>query len=557
MPHENLKVPIDASRVCDAIARIGYSPAAGLMDIIDNSVTAGATVVELQIETHPDKTYADKNNVLRYRIIDNGNGMTEKDIINALKLGAKADYPPNCLSKFGMGLKSAGFSLGSRIQVVSKSSGSLSRIHFVDKNEIAAAQEYVICRAVPTKDEATEFATLLPSKSGTVVDILGSGTTSLYSAKRIMDVLQEQLGVVYYHFLAPKGGLTIKIKCTGKPEVVVAPLDILFADDSENGFNKDTYDGKRPCKVFSDNVPLTADKTEQAMNLEVVIFPRDKMSTCIDLTEDERKKIETFSTKRRNKGFFIYRNNRLIRWGDDLDGLVGKDDIGFRARMTINSTHDDLLHVDVSKQRLSISEDILNKIETLIRLPLRQAGEAFEICTQKIKKSGDEGADFNDRNQDLVEEDLDAPAEEPKVKVTKERKRKKIEDTKKNLEDEPPKKDIPVAKIPVFERVRYSEKVASLNVWEAGVHPSDGTFVRINKNHPFYQTVLSRLEEADPLRQTLEGLLWCLAVAENKSIENIVDVDAEVIEKVLSRFKKVFGTNLDTWCGRNQDLIGQ
>lgn len=64
---ENDEVEMDASRVCDAIAKIGYSPASALMDIIDNAVTAGATEVIVEIETDPDKTFAAKNNVVRHR----------------------------------------------------------------------------------------------------------------------------------------------------------------------------------------------------------------------------------------------------------------------------------------------------------------------------------------------------------------------------------------------------------------------------------------------------------------------------------------------------------
>jgi len=39
------------------------------------------------------------NNVVRYRIIDNGDGMTDDNIINALKLGSSMEYGPHSLSK--------------------------------------------------------------------------------------------------------------------------------------------------------------------------------------------------------------------------------------------------------------------------------------------------------------------------------------------------------------------------------------------------------------------------------------------------------------------------
>ena len=42
-------VQMNARRVCDAIARIGYNPSSAIMDIVDNSVAAGATKVTIKI----------------------------------------------------------------------------------------------------------------------------------------------------------------------------------------------------------------------------------------------------------------------------------------------------------------------------------------------------------------------------------------------------------------------------------------------------------------------------------------------------------------------------
>ena len=69
MAVDSIPVKMDARRVCDAIARIGYSPSSALMDIIDNSVTAGATSVVVEIATDPDKNFGDRSNVLSYRIV--------------------------------------------------------------------------------------------------------------------------------------------------------------------------------------------------------------------------------------------------------------------------------------------------------------------------------------------------------------------------------------------------------------------------------------------------------------------------------------------------------
>jgi hypothetical protein len=556
---EQIRIEMDAARVCDAIARIGYSPASALMDIVDNSVTAGATKVIIEIETDSEKAYAAKNNVTAYRVIDNGKGMNDEQILNALKLGSKADYRQNSLSKYGMGLKSAGFSLGSRIQIVSKTNGNYSQISYVDKEEIRQTGAYVVSRMEPSEEILGHcVARLSAYESGTVVEITGSREINHYSAKLTIDKLQERLGVVYYEFLRQEENcLSITLRCTGKPEVEVKPFDILFSEIAQEEFDKDHYEGKLPCRVFREEVRLTENEGEAPMILEIMIFPRATMARYPKFTEQEREKIKEYGIKRENKGFFIYRNNRLIRWGDDLDGLVGKDHLGFRARLTVNTKHDDVLHVDVSKQRLNVPEDVQKKIELLTRIPFRQSEEAFEICTEKLRESGKEGEGFNLRNQDLVEEDPEEPLGEENHKSARRRKDKLIIESEQILkdggeEDEPPQV---VAQIPVFEKVRYSEKVASFSVWEAGLHPADGTYVRINKNHSFYKTVLARLNQGDQASQAIEALIWVCAAAENLTYKNLTAVDEETISKVLTKFKKLFATNLDSWCSSNQDLF--
>ena len=222
------------------------------------------------------------------------------------------------------------------------------------------------------------------------------------------------------------------------------------------------------------------------VQLEVVLFPKDKMRANPDFSEVEKKRIKDYAVSRANKGFFIYRNGRLIRWGDDLDGMVSKDDLGFRARLSLVTAHDDALHVDVSKQRLSIPEDVWKDIETLIRVPKHQAEELFKKCEELFPKF--EGAAFNDINDNLVEEDPDDSAATAPSEVVKERKRKLVATTDETLAETGEVVSVPpeVLSLPKFKRIRYSEKVQGVFVWEAGSDPSDGTFVRINKNHSFY-----------------------------------------------------------------------
>lgn len=107
-----IQLNISAGRLLFGLSRIGYTTSSAICDIIDNSVRARSTEIIIKIiKERKDLGDTKKNNVKQYVIIDNGDGMDDTGIQNALKLGSSnEDYEQFSLSKFGLGLKSAAFS---------------------------------------------------------------------------------------------------------------------------------------------------------------------------------------------------------------------------------------------------------------------------------------------------------------------------------------------------------------------------------------------------------------------------------------------------------------
>lgn len=549
-----IKRKMNASRICDAIAAIGYSASSAVMDIVDNSVAYGGCSIKIELILTEEKTYSDRTNVSAIRIIDDGDGMSQEAALAALDIGSEQVYPDNSLSKFGFGLKSAGFSLGPKISIVSKTNNEYTDLISVDKRLLK--DEYLI--DVENNGQLLEVArnTLL-GQSGTIVEISGCNVKNHDSAKKTIDALGDKLGVTYCYFLSRKENpINITILCAGRPDIIVTPKDILHINNCITSYDADAYDCKFPILRKSIEIPVSEDLAVPKITLEVVLFPPNKAHSLPGLSDAERALIKSFDVSRKNKGFFIYRNDRLIRWGDDLDGLIGKDELTIRARIKLTSAHDELLHVDVSKQRLYMPEDIKDLIEREMRLPLRE----IEQVTRRFNELNvaDEGQPFNVRNQDLSPEDDVAPQSAEGKSEARKRKTELSGKTREKLisQGEIPAVTAPVTdnEIPLFERVRYSDKVG-LTLWEMGEDAIEGTFVRINTNHNFYKSVLAKLSEDSAERQSIEALLWCAAAGEALTIQNIQNIDVNHIEQVLLRFKKILSGNLDSWCGNNQDLF--
>ena len=97
---------IPRPKMGESLRSLGYNVKSAIADIIDNSIDASAT--EIQIEASGKKNQRDP--VSEISIFDNGCGMTGEQLNEALTLGTESDKSVSSLGCFGMGLKTAGTS---------------------------------------------------------------------------------------------------------------------------------------------------------------------------------------------------------------------------------------------------------------------------------------------------------------------------------------------------------------------------------------------------------------------------------------------------------------
>ena len=96
----------------------GYNLSTAIADIVDNSISASAKVIELD--------YSWDGSDSHISILDNGNGMNLGELIQAMTPGSKDPEEirsENDLGRFGMGLKTASFSQCKRLTVITKKKG--------------------------------------------------------------------------------------------------------------------------------------------------------------------------------------------------------------------------------------------------------------------------------------------------------------------------------------------------------------------------------------------------------------------------------------------------
>src|SRR5436190_15505374 len=145
-----------------ALRSIGYSFDAAVADVIDNSIDAKAKNVLVRLITN-------REGHLDLAIWDDGCGMSEKTLKEAMRFGADVSQEIERLGKFGLGLKLASLSQAREVRVISAMNGNLAGRAWTEHG-IASGFTSTIFDAAECKDL---LAQVVPSgrstRSGTLV----------------------------------------------------------------------------------------------------------------------------------------------------------------------------------------------------------------------------------------------------------------------------------------------------------------------------------------------------------------------------------------------------
>jgi hypothetical protein len=148
------------SRLVESLRDTGYTFPMSIADIIDNSIAAGATEIDLKLISEFDGN-------LKLKIMDNGSGMTENELIECMKYGSKKRIDPKSLGKFGMGLKTASTAFCKSLLVFSNKDVNCSKQWDID--EIISQDKWVLLSTKVDEDDYIEFESFINGGIGTLV----------------------------------------------------------------------------------------------------------------------------------------------------------------------------------------------------------------------------------------------------------------------------------------------------------------------------------------------------------------------------------------------------
>ncbi len=345
MPREH-RLPPSAASLSASMRDIGYSLETAIADLIDNSISAKATKVEICCDlTHSEPTLA---------ILDNGGGMTQDDVVAAMRHGAtnpKEERSHDDLGRFGLGLKTASFSQCRRLTVVSAQGGILSGAEW-DLDLVDEKDDWIV--TIPEEGEISEIPfTDQLGENGTVViwrsldrlfeDEIGKKRDEIVNEK--LDVVEKHLALVFHRFLSgeAKRRKKLSIKINGHN---VEPFDPFCRKNSAT-------------QMMPEEIIRIGDAT---VRMQPYILPHHSK-----LSASEYDFYQSRSDFISNQGAYIYRNGRLMAWGDWFR-LVSKGEATKLARVQIDfpSTHDELWTIDIKKSRARPPHAVRERLRQVI-----------------------------------------------------------------------------------------------------------------------------------------------------------------------------------------------
>ena len=285
----------DAGRLITALRQIGYSLEQAIADLVDNSINAGATTVLIRF-------LHDGESIKAVALVDDGSGMSEPELHNAMRFGSRESAVTGTLGKFGMGLKLASLSHSRSLQVYSRKKGKVTGRRWTPDGITKGWWCERIHKRAVTEVLDKKWGPVKLHESGTCVlwedlDKLPSHRRGLkYTLTSIDTRLRLHLGLCFHRFLE-NGSLHLLID-----QQLIARVGQGMSSDIQ------------PLNPFAYSVSGHTDYPKRLtaklsgvgkLNLEAHIWP----------AKSEAPEYRLGRRSAARQGFYFYRNGRLIQAG--------------------------------------------------------------------------------------------------------------------------------------------------------------------------------------------------------------------------------------------------
>lgn len=337
-------LPPNAPTLMESTRAIGYSLEAAIADIVDNSISAVSTNIDIDFFPYEDAFIS---------ILDDGVGMDASALICAMQYGSQnpnIQREENDLGRYGLGLKTATLSQCRQLTVVSKQQNEIHGCRWDLDHVIETGSWSLLLLETTDIDELPQIDKLRNYINGTLIiwkklDKLSIGEIDFSDALgKQMDNVRSHLSLVFHRYLDGERGIKkISIKMNNRPLK-----------------SRDPFLLKKSTQIFDDEIILVR-------NSRILIKPYI-LPHFSKMTRDDIEQIGGEDGFRRQQGFYIYRNKRLIIWGTWFR-MMRQSDLSKLARVLVDipNSLDDLWTLDIKKSTAIPPEEVKKNLSLLLR----------------------------------------------------------------------------------------------------------------------------------------------------------------------------------------------
>ena len=496
-------VPPNPGRLMESMRDTGYQLTTAIADILDNSITANADVIEIWVEQL-------FGNVLRVCIIDNGCGMDKDELVLAMTYGSPKKSDPKSLGKFGLGLKTASSAFCKRYSAVSKKIGN---------DEVWAATW-----DLESVEENNEWALELnkaTEKQSELLSKVAKNQGTLILWEKVDRILREE------DRRDDKKRNKILQKIEKDLSKHIARVFQRFLSDSQknlpgigifiNGVKVEPWD---PFCIDEEDTHLAINQTQKVelengdiaeFTIKGYVLPRTEQFS----TPEKAQRAEI---KNDNQGIYIYRENRLID-GPHWMELVQKEPHYSLARLELSFSHDldEAFKGDIKKSRISLNPAIVSLLEEKI------IGQVRNLANQRYregrkKQVGAGGVNIHQSSNRIVGQ---YENEITNNKITGTDVLKGVATIENSYGTSLIKLLKPEESKPNYPYIVPMANMGDGVFWQPIINDNKRA-VGLNSSHEFYEKIYLPAKQTDIVIQSFDYLLWALSMGELDTVNDKV-----------------------------------
>jgi hypothetical protein len=351
---------------------IGYDFTDAVADLVDNSISAGAARVDIDVVFDGVDSYV--------LVADDGAGMTAAVLAEAMRFGTRREYAAGDLGRFGLGLKTASISQARRLTVVTRRAKLNRRFYgaCLDLDLVERSDSWRL--AEPARRVRSLCEEWLSAGPGTVIvwehldRVLPASGPEGGWAKRRLEALSrrtaEHLGMVFHRYLEGTAARSVVITVNGEK---VRPWNPFAPDEP-------------------DTVPLPPQSYEIAsggvvgkVTVEPVVLPaREQFSS-----HDEFERLSGPNKWNRQQGIYVYRADRMIQSGGWC-GMRAVDEHTKFARIALyfDTQLDEVLRINVAKMRVLLPTEMRRLLERPVHEVCQRANARYRRAVASERTDG-------------------------------------------------------------------------------------------------------------------------------------------------------------------------